>query len=67
MLKIGRNGELRLHRSSGTTARYGIRIKDGAIQFFDQLLREWHEYKSGADIPAPNGRAVRLIVEWADE
>ena len=63
MFKIGKNGELRLHRLNGTTARYGIRVRDGEIQFFDQLTKQWHKYKSGADIPMSNGKTVRLIVE----
>jgi len=64
MFKIGKNGELRLHRKNGTTARYGIRIRDGEIQFFDQLTKKWHKYKSGVDIPGPNGKTARLVVEW---
>lgn len=64
MFRIGKNGELRFHRANGTTARYGVRVRDGEIQFFDQLTRQWYKYKSGEDIPGPNGKIARLVVEW---
>jgi len=66
-LRIGRKGELRLHRADGSSARYGIRIGRTGIMFYDQLRREWHKYEYDSIIRSSDGSAVKFMVEWIDE